>query len=229
MRRGPCSTARSKLTPTTPMLWLEAPRPTSTNISIGWGDPGTDYEAKVLGQANRAIALDPDNVRAYLAKGWLSRSGVAPIQRSPRRHRRRTRHQSEFRPALYAARRRRKFPRPIRAGEGRCRAGDAAEPARPLYRLFSRRSWATRRSASAISTPRSTNIARRSTSGLRTFFAYTNLSAAYAHAGKMDEAKAALAEARRLNPAITVKWMKEHTPNLPAVFDGLRKAGLPEE
>ena len=61
------------------------------------------------------------------------------------------------------------------------------------------------------------------------FAVYTNLAAAYAHAGKMDEAKAALAEARRLNPAITVKWMKEHTPNLPAVFDGLRKAGLPEE
>jgi hypothetical protein len=35
--------------------------------------------------------------------------------------------------------------------------------------------------------------------------------------------------ARRLNPAITIKWMKEHSPNLPAVFDGLRKAGLPEE
>ena len=34
-------------------------------------------------------------------------------------------------------------------------------------------------------------------------------------------------EARRLNPAITIKWMKEHLPNLPAVFDGLRKAGLP--
>jgi hypothetical protein len=27
----------------------------------------------------------------------------------------------------------------------------------------------------------------------------------------MDEAKAALAEARRLNPAITIKWLKEHT------------------
>ena len=36
----------------------------------GWGDPGTDYEAKVLGQANRAIALAPDNVRAYFAKAW---------------------------------------------------------------------------------------------------------------------------------------------------------------
>jgi Flp pilus assembly protein TadD len=65
--------------------------------------------------------------------------------------------------------------------------------------------------------------------GAHIFPVYTNLAAAYAQAGKTDEAKAALAEARRLNPAITVKWMKDHTPNLPAVFDGLRKAGLPEE
>jgi hypothetical protein len=43
------------------------------------------------------------------------------------------------------------------------------------------------------------------------------------------DAKAELNEARRLNPAITIKWMKEHSPNLPTVFDGLRKAGLPEE
>jgi hypothetical protein len=50
-----------------------------------------------------------------------------------------------------------------------------------------------------------------------------------APAGRMDEARSALAEARRLNPAITIKWLKEHTPNLPASFDGLRKAGLPEE
>ena len=45
----------------------------------------------------------------------------------------------------------------------------------------------------------------------------------------MDEAKTALAEARRLNPTLTVKWMIEHTPNLPAVFDGVRKAALSEE
>jgi hypothetical protein len=41
----------------------------------GWGDPGTDYEAKVLGQADRAITLAPDNVRGYFAKGfYLSES-----------------------------------------------------------------------------------------------------------------------------------------------------------
>jgi adenylate cyclase len=66
-------------------------------------------------------------------------------------------------------------------------------------------------------------------SGYRPFFVYTNLAAVYALEGKMEEAKSALAEARRLNPAITVKWMKEHTPNLPPVFEGLRKAKLPEE
>jgi adenylate cyclase len=65
--------------------------------------------------------------------------------------------------------------------------------------------------------------------GDRLFYAYTNMAAAYAHAGRLNDAKAALAEARRLNPAITIKWLKEHTPNLPASFDGLRKAGLPEE
>ncbi len=36
----------------------------------GLGDPGTDYEAKALGQANRAIELDPDNVAGYYAKAW---------------------------------------------------------------------------------------------------------------------------------------------------------------
>ena len=63
----------------------------------------------------------------------------------------------------------------------------------------------------------------------RVFFAYSNLAAAYALEGKMDEAKTALAEARRIFPNLTVKWMIAHTPNLPPVFQGLRKAGLPEQ
>ncbi len=65
--------------------------------------------------------------------------------------------------------------------------------------------------------------------GLRRSYLSARLSAAYAQAGKMDETKAALAELRRLIPAIAIKWMKEHLPNLQAVFDGLGKAGLAEE
>ena len=55
------------------------------------------------------------------------------------------------------------------------------------------------------------------------------LSAAYALAGKTDKAKSALADARRLNPNLTVKWLTDHAPNLPPLFEGVRKAGLPEE
>jgi hypothetical protein len=39
-----------------------------------------------------------------------------------------------------------------------------------------------------------------------------------------------VAEARRLNPKLTVKWLKSTAPGIPAfVVEGLRKAGLPEE
>ena len=65
--------------------------------------------------------------------------------------------------------------------------------------------------------------------GFRAFMVYSNLAAAYALEGKMDEAKTALAEARRLNPSLTVKWAIANSPNVPTAFEGMRKAGLPEE
>jgi adenylate cyclase len=41
----------------------------------GWSQADTDYEAKALEQANRAIAVAPDNLRAYLPKAlYLSMS-----------------------------------------------------------------------------------------------------------------------------------------------------------
>jgi tetratricopeptide (TPR) repeat protein len=65
--------------------------------------------------------------------------------------------------------------------------------------------------------------------GDRTSAPYLEMAAAYALTGKIDEAKSALAKARRLNPELTVKWMIDTWPNTPAMFDGLRKAGLPDE
>ena len=194
---------------------------------FGWGDSGTDYEAKVLGQANRAIALAPDNLRAYLVKAdYLSLSrrynealGVtdAGLAINPNDvlllEPRTTAENSlgRFEQAKADAQRAMRLsPRGPEFGIFHLIVGDAeislghVDAAIDEYRK-------------AID------------SGFSNFPVYTNLAAAYAHAGKMDEAKGALAEARRLNPAITVKWMIEHTPNLPAVFDGLRKAGLPEE
>ena len=123
-----------------------------------------------------------------------------------------------------------KRPRPLRArprydGESGLMRLSPRDPLIGIYFiLFSR---ARQRSASAISTRRSTNTIRRSTSGFGPFFAYADLAAAYAlmQAG-WRKPRPSLAEARRLNPNLTVKWMIEHTSNLPAVFDGLRKAGF---
>jgi hypothetical protein len=56
-----------------------------------------------------------------------------------------------------------------------------------------------------------------------------NLAAAHAFKGEMDEAKAAMAEALRLKPDLSVKWLVKHKPVLKFAFDELRKAGLPEE
>ena len=194
----------------------------------GWTDPQTDYEAKVLGQADRAIALDPNNVGAYLAKGWylslvshkysealgVTDAGLAVNPNFVPLYIPRTVAEislGRFEQAKADAERAMRLsPRDPTIGVFHVIVGDAEIS-------LGHFDAAIEECRKAID------------SGFRPFFAYTNLAAAYAHAGKMDEAKEVLAEARRLNPAITVKWMKEHTPNLPAVFDGLRKAGLPEE
>ena len=55
------------------------------------------------------------------------------------------------------------------------------------------------------------------------------LAGAEAAKGNDAEAKLALAEARRLNPQLTIKSFAETMPALPIVINGLRKAGLPEE
>jgi tetratricopeptide (TPR) repeat protein len=48
--------------------------------------------------------------------------------------------------------------------------------------------------------------------GYRTFYVYIHLAAAHAFKGEMDEAKAATAEARRLKPDLSVKWLVKHKP-----------------
>jgi adenylate cyclase len=65
--------------------------------------------------------------------------------------------------------------------------------------------------------------------GHRVFYTYLNLAAAYAFKGEMDEAKAAVAEARRLKSDLSIKWLLKHKPVLQFAFDGLRKAGLPDD
>ena len=93
----------------------------------GWTNPETDYDAKIVGQTERAIALDPDNMRAYYVKSLY----LLLTQR----RRRRVGDQSEFRPAVRDTRRRRKFYQPLRTSEIRFATRDAVKSARPGNRF----------------------------------------------------------------------------------------------
>jgi adenylate cyclase len=64
--------------------------------------------------------------------------------------------------------------------------------------------------------------------GYRPYIPYALLAGAEAAKGNDAEAKSALAEARRLNPQLTIKWFLETWP-VPPIVEGLRKAGLQEE
>jgi adenylate cyclase len=66
-------------------------------------------------------------------------------------------------------------------------------------------------------------------SGYQSWPAYAFLAIAHALVGRQSEAEAALAQARKLNPNLSIKWMRARLDEPEVSFEGLRKAGLPEE
>ena len=193
----------------------------------GWATAGTDYEAKILGQADRAIALAPDNMWAYNVKSlYLTTSrraneglsaadaGLAIKPDDPPLRRARGaaeialgRYEQAISDVQQAIR---LSPRDPRIGLWLVTLGDAElglghfDAAVDEYHKAIDAGW-------------------------RAYQPYRGLAAAYALDGKMEEATSALAEARRLNPQLTLKWEQTHSVNIPPLLEGLRKAGLPEE
>jgi adenylate cyclase len=200
-----------------------------TNIylrSRGWIDSGADSDAKIIGGLDRAIELAPENLWAYEVKSeYLALSqrpnealstadaGLAINPNSALLHESRgiaenylgqfERARSDLIQAI------RLSPRSPNMGWWHLILGESQLGLGNLDATIDE-------AHKAIS------------AGHRTSDSYLELTAAYALSGKMDEAKSALAEARRLNPDLTVRRMIDIWPNTPAMFDGLRKAGLPE-
>ena len=65
--------------------------------------------------------------------------------------------------------------------------------------------------------------------GWRPLQAYVGLAAAYAIQDKPLEAKAALEQARQVNPNLTIKYLVKHVHNIPGLFEALGKVGVPYE
>jgi Flp pilus assembly protein TadD len=195
--------------------------------SFGWGAAGIDYDAKILDQTDRAIALAPGDMRAYLVKSqYLSFSrraeqglevANAGLVINPNNAH------------LYAAR---GFAE-IALG----RFEQAKTDFQPAMRLSPRdpavAQWHVSLGLAELGLGHFDAAADQFHEsidfGNRTFIPYGCMAAAYALKGDAEAAKSALTEARRLNPSLTVKRMGSVAPAIPNLLEGLRKAGLPEE
>jgi adenylate cyclase len=194
---------------------------------LGWTRLEIDYEAKILGQAQRAIALAPNNELPYYAKSYYlfllrranealgaADAGLAINPNSA---------------LLYGVR----ALAQNSLGHFEQAKSDITNAMRlsphdpfmlfwPMY-LGDAELGLGHFDAAIDAYHRSIDL------GFRAFAPYVDLAAAYALQGKMEDAKTALAEARRLYPQLTVKWLQSVAPNIPNLFEGARKAGLPEE
>ena len=197
-----------------------------SDYSFGWAALGTDYDQRILGPADRAIALAPDNVRAHSAKSaYLSLSrrarealaaadaGLAVNANFAQLYGSRSGARislGRFDEAILDVQQAMRLsPRDPITGIWRLLWGDA-ELGRDQYDA------AIEQYQKAIG------------AGLRTYAPYSNMAAAYALAGKMDEARFAMEEARRVKPDLTAQWVIAHAPDVAQLAEGVRKAGLPE-
>jgi tetratricopeptide (TPR) repeat protein len=193
---------------------------------VGSTNPETDYDAKVLGQADRAIALAPDTLWAYYVKcvylyyshradkaldaadaGLAINPNFGPL--------RITRGVAEV------------FLGRYEDAKSDMLQGMRLSPRDPLTGLFhfffGNAELGLGHIDAAIDEYHKA-LDAGSAAGNQ------GLAAAYALEGKMEEAKSALGEARRANPKLTVKWLVSLGTNTNGrMMEGLRKAGLPEE
>jgi adenylate cyclase len=191
-----------------------------------WGTTVTDYEAKVLGQVDRAIALAPDNVRAYYVKSFYlnssrrSNEGLAAANEGLAIN---PNYVPLYNVRAYAE---------INLGQFDQAKSDIFQAMRLSPRDPSMGLLQTNLADAEMGLGHFDAavdlIHKAIEAGYRTSYPYRELAAAYALTGKMDDAKIALAEALRFSPKLTVKSVARTNP-LPVALEGLRKAGLPEE
>jgi adenylate cyclase len=195
---------------------------------FGWGNSGTDYDAKILGQADRAISVARDYDLPYLLKSLylanLHRFDEAVsaadegIAVNPNNL------------YLYAARGGAEISLShLDQAKSDLQQAIRLSPRDPFVPGFRTQLGDIEIGAGH---PEAAIVEYRKSldAGDHTYWNYANLAASYGLLGKIDEAKPFVAETLRVNPSFTIKWYREHVPyDLPTRDEGLRKAGFAEE
>jgi adenylate cyclase len=196
-------------------------------FSFGARDPSLDYESKILGQADKAIAADRGNVYAYETKSLylaltsrpaealrIADAGLAINPNS----------------ALLLATRSvaDTYARQFQQAKLDIEQAILLSPRDPQIAWWRNLSADAELGLGHIDA--ALDASRKAIEGgYRNWYSYLNLATASALKDNLDEAKSALAAARRFNPRLSVKFLVERKPILQPWFDALRKAGLPED
>jgi tetratricopeptide (TPR) repeat protein len=199
----------------------------SISYAFGWTDAETDYEATIIERADRAIKFAPDDYHGYFAKSlYLTVSGrssdglrvaEAGLAMAPNSA------------DLWGMR--------SVAESYLLKFEQAKSDVQHAMRLSPHDSsfalWRTYMAYAEFGLEHfdaAIDEAKKAIdAGHRGFPSYLVLAAASALKGDIDGAKTALAEARRQNPKISVKFLLLYRPFYAPALDALRNAGLPEE
>jgi adenylate cyclase len=194
---------------------------------FGWADPNVDYDAKVVGLADRSIAIAPEEARPYATKSLYLSNGNHPVEGLRAADAGLSVNPNDA--LLHAARGvAEDYLGHFDQGISEVRQAMRLSPRDPNTGAW--HNFAAFAELGLGQFDAAIEEANKAIdAGYRVFQAYVMLTVAYALEGKLPEAKAALAEARRVNPKLTVKLMRELDPDFPWMAEGLRKAGLPEE
>jgi adenylate cyclase len=195
--------------------------------AYGWASPDVDYDAKVLGQADRSIAIDRDDPLPYYAK-----SIYLTLYRSAEEGLRAADAGLAINPnsaSLLSVRGRAEISLGhFERGKTDVQRGILLSPRDPStgtwHNFLCLAELGLGHFDAAIS-----ECNKAIDAGVHVFQGYMFLAADYALKGDLEAAKTVLAEARRLNPNLTVKSISKSYANIPTLLEGLRKAGLPAE
>jgi adenylate cyclase len=204
--------------------------------AFGWTNPETDYDAKVLGQVDRAIALAPrvqwnySTKSVYLTTIGRPQEGLgvadAAIAINPN----------------YASEYTYRSTAEVALGQYEQAKSDVQQAMRLSPRDPRTSAWHFNMVEAEFGLGHFDAVIEEANKaidgGYKVFWPYLYLAAAHVLKGDIDEAKPALTEARRLNPKLSVESLmvwKRVCPSCrgyayqPPWFDVLRKAGLPED